>query len=356
MKSRRATVSGCGVLLTVMMGLGLGGTETRADALYGITDLGTLSGQPSSVATGINNNGQVVGISYNSSNGSFGANVFVPAGPPRFDQTGSGAESFLYSNGQMSQINPTDGLAMSINNSGQVVGGDYVSINSSGQYVGGGGAGVYPGNENMPNQLVSGGTTTVMQLMPFGINDNGEVAGAVTAGGAFHAGFYQNGQLTDLYSLLGSYSIGSMAVAINQQGDLLITAGTAPGGQSWLYHADNGTLTNLSALPGGSAFIGAALNNNDQAVGGGLLYSNGTIQALLSLVPPNSGWSNLNATGINDAGQIVGQGTYDGQQVAFLMSPDAVPEPGTLAIWGLTVSCAGYRIWRGCPTMPGAAK
>jgi probable HAF family extracellular repeat protein len=102
--------------------------------------------------------------------------------------------------------------------------------------------------------------------------------------------------------------------------------------------------------------LGAALNNHDQAVGNGLLYSNGSIQALLSLLPANSGWSNLNATGINDAGQIVGQGTYDGQQVAFLMTPDAVPEPGTLAIWGLTVSCAGYRIWRGCPTTPLAAE
>jgi len=124
------------VVLAAM--LGLAGAEARADALYGITDLGTLSGQSSSVATSINNSGQVVGISYNSSDGSFGANVFVPEGPPRFDQTGNGAESFLYSNGQMSQTNPTDGVATSINNSGQVVGGDYVSINDSGQYVGGG--------------------------------------------------------------------------------------------------------------------------------------------------------------------------------------------------------------------------
>jgi uncharacterized membrane protein len=274
--------------------------------------------------------------------------VFVQGAPPRFYQTGDGAQSFLYSNGQMSQITPIGGLAMSINNSGQVVGGAYDSINNSGQYVGGAGAGVYPG-PNIDNQLVSRGMTTVMQLMPYGINDNGVVAGVVTAGGAFHAGFYQNGQLTDLYSVLGSYSIGSLAVAINQQGDLLVRAGTAIGGQSYLFQFNNGAVTNvtyLSALPGGSGMVGAALNNHDQVVGNGLLYSNGSILALLSLLPANSGWSNLNATGINDAGQIVGQGTYDGQQVAFLMTPDAgqVPEPGTLAIWGLISACAGLRV------------
>ena len=41
----------------------------------------------------------------------------------------------------------------------------------------------------------------------------------------------------------------------------------------------------------------------------------------------------------------VGQGTYDGQQVAFLMTPDAeTPEPGALAIWGLTAACAGAKL------------
>jgi PEP-CTERM motif len=41
------------------------------------------------------------------------------------------------------------------------------------------------------------------------------------------------------------------------------------------------------------------------------------------------------ATGINDAVQIVGQGLIDGQEQAFLMTPQNVPEPGTLTIFGL---------------------
>ena len=61
------------------------------------------------------------------------------------------------------------------------------------------------------------------------------------------------------------------------------------------------------------------------------------VQSLASLIPNASGWSGLNATGINDAGQIVGQGLIDVQEHAFLMTPIAeqVPEPGAMMVWGL---------------------
>ena len=44
---------------------------------------------------------------------------------------------------------------------------------------------------------------------------------------------------------------------------------------------------------------------------------------LTSLIPSVSGWSNLNATGINDQGQIVGQGMITGQEHSLLMTPSA---------------------------------
>jgi uncharacterized membrane protein len=369
MKSRRTAFGGSGIfLMAVMMGLGLRVSEARADALYGITDLGTLSGQSSSVATGINNSGQVVGISYNSSDGYFTQVFPQTANPPRFTETGGGAQSFLYSNGQLTQINPTGGLAMSINNSGQAVGGQYSSINNLGQYVGGDGAGIITNNSpTTTNVLVSGGTTTTLPALfvPYSVNDSGQVAGFLIVdahgGSDFHPAIYQNGQVTDLFSTVASGQYyDSRAIAINQNGDMIITVQpTLPQGQpvqSYLYSPATGQLTNITALPGGSGLLSAALNNKEQVVGNGFLYSNGTIQTLLSLIPAGSGWSNLNATGINDAVQIVGQGTYDGQQVAFMMTPDAVPEPGTLAIWGLIASCAGHRIWRGCPTTARAAE
>ena len=89
---------------TLWLSIDLVAPRVRADALYSITDLGTLSGQTSSVATSINNSGQVAGISYNSSDGYFAQTVLWQRQPPRFTETGSGAQSFLYSNGQTSQI------------------------------------------------------------------------------------------------------------------------------------------------------------------------------------------------------------------------------------------------------------
>jgi probable HAF family extracellular repeat protein len=90
--------------------------------------------------------------------------------------------------------------------------------------------------------------------------------------------------------------------------------------------------------------IAAPLNSTDQAVGNGFLYRNGSIQSLLGLLPAGSGWSNLNATAINDTGQIVGQRTCEGQQVAFLMTPSAVPEPATFGIWGLASVFVGSKL------------
>ncbi len=323
--------------------------SARADGIYTITGLGTLPSQSSSVATSINNSGQVVGISYNSSDGAFTQVLTGSAEPPRFTQTGSGAQSFLFSNGQISQISPTGGLAMSINDSGQVVGGPYSSINSVGTYVGGSASGVQ-NNYGLDNQLISGGATTTLNLAPYAINSSGQIAGFVVVdahgGSDFHPAIFQNGQITDLFSKVSSGQyVDSRAIAINQQGDALITVQPFGGaGQSVLYHASTGTVTNLTDLSGGSAMVAAALNNSDQAVGNGFLFSNGTIQTLASLLSPSSGWSNLNATGINDAGQIVGQGTFNGQLEAFEMTPNAVPEPATLAIWGLATAYVGSKL------------
>jgi uncharacterized membrane protein len=339
----------CGALFVMA---GLAGPTARADGIYSITDLGTLSGQSSSVATSINNQGQVVGISYNSSDGYFTQVLTGSALPPRFFQTGSGAESFLYSNGQMAQINPTGGLATSINDSGQVVGGQNSSINDAGQYVGGPNAGIQIENPGTTSWLVSGSATTTLPslFLPYSINNSGETAGYLLVnahgGDDSHPAIYQNGQVTDLFSKVASGQYyESAAVAINAKGDLLITVQPMGGAeQSYLYHANTGLVTNLTALPGGSGMIAAALNSSDQAVGNGFLFANGAIQTLAGLLPSSSGWSNLNATGINDAGQIVGQGTYDGQQVAFLMTPEAVPEPGMLAIWVLVSAYAGSKL------------
>ena len=257
----------------------------------------------------------------------------------------------MYASGQLSQIGPTGGLAMSINDSGQVVGGQNSSINGSGQYVGGPNAGIQTDNPGTTSWLVSGSTTALPSLfLPYSINNSGQVAGMLIVnahgGDDFHPAIYQNGQVTDLFSKVASGAyFDSRAVAINAKGDVLITVQPMGGTeQSFIYHASTGTVTNLTALPGGSGLIAAALNSADQAVGNGFLYSNGTIQTLASLLSPSSGWSSLNATSINVAGQIVGQGTFNGQLEAFEMTPNAVPEPATLAVWGLASVYVGSKL------------
>ena len=240
---------------------------------------------------------------------------------------------------------------MSINSSRQVVGGPYSSINDSGQYVGGAASGTN-GFDSTPNQLVSGGTAAVLQMAPFAINNSGEIAGSIAinehGGNDSHPAINQNGQITDLFSKVGSGEyVASSAVAINRNGDLLITVSQVGAQtQSYLYHANTGEVTNLTTLPGGSSMIGAALNSTDHVVGNGFLYSGGSIQSLLSLLPAGNGWSNLNATGINDSGQIVGQGNFNGQLEAFEMTPNAqqVPEPATLAVWCLASLCVGSKL------------
>ncbi len=67
---------------------------------------------------------------------------------------------------------------------------------------------------------------------------------------------------------------------------------------------------------------------------------------LNTLLPPNSGWILTSATGINDAGQIVGfgidpSGTYSGYELTPI--PSQVPEPSVLAFFGLVGLCLGAR-------------
>jgi uncharacterized membrane protein len=178
-------------------------TAHAAPAEYTISDLGTLPGTSRSIATGINSSGQVVGVSYSQSDGTW---TNIGALRPLNVAYDAGAKSFLYSSGQMSQISPVDGPVNAINDLGQVVGGHYSSINNSGQYVGSGGSAlVYQNQFGLPGQLVSGGTTTTLSFLPFAINDSSQIGGAVldrASGANFHAALYQNGQITDLSNLL----------------------------------------------------------------------------------------------------------------------------------------------------------
>ena len=78
-------------------------------------------------------------------------------------------------------------------------------------------------------------------------------------------------------------------MAINQKGDVLISIWQSAGTSVLPLSCELRAVTNLTALPGGSGMIAAALNGTGQAVGSGYIYSDGTIQTLASLLPAATG-------------------------------------------------------------------
>jgi probable HAF family extracellular repeat protein len=89
-------------------------------------------------------------------------------------------------------------------------------------------------------------------------------------------------------------------------------------------------MRDLGTLGGKESFANA-VNNAGQVVGlsdvagvkepHAFLWSGGAMRDLNSLIPANSGWVLEDATGVNDAGQICGEGTHKGKTRAFLLTP-----------------------------------
>jgi len=137
----------------------------------------------------------------------------------------------------------------------------------------------------------SSGYTNLSQVYPasgYGINDNGQVAGeAGLSDNASHAFLWTNGVFTDLGTLGGT---NSAARALNKVNQVV---------------GDSDQNPNTAITPNRHAF----------------LYTNGSMSDLNSLVGNISGWELQTAVGINDSGQIVGNGTYLGDMHGFLLTP-----------------------------------
>jgi probable HAF family extracellular repeat protein len=137
------------------------------------------------------------------------------------------------------------------------------------------------------------------------VNSSGSVAGSSTvAGGATHAFLRNGGAMQDLGTLAGYANSG--AYGMNSQG--------------WAV----GVVDNAAISTTG---VGMS-----SATGRATLWADNTLIDLNSLLPANSGWVLLGATGINDTGQISGWGTYNGQVMGFVLNP--VPEPATALLLG----------------------
>jgi len=127
-----------------------------------------------------------------------------------------------------------------------------------------------------------------------------------TLGGSWSQAYAINnkGQITGL-----AYTTNGSGHAFITSGTRLIDLGTFAGSTSTTWGFG---INNLGVVVGQSTF-----QNTYHA----FVYSGGKIKDLNKQIPAGSGWTLNEADGINDAGQIVGMGTKNGQQRAYLLTP-----------------------------------
>lgn len=180
--------------------------------------------------------------------------------------------------------------------------------------------------------LPGGGTynATLINSRALAVNDSGQIVGfGLTTGDIYHAALWQNGAVTDLGTIAGGGK--SEALAINNGGTIVGFAVDSAGideAISW----QNGTMTVLPHLQYGGHTVAYGINNAGLVVGRSDLYTasgwtdhavlwqNGTLFDLNNDLPANSGWVLNYAFSINNNGEIVGMGTYDGAATAFMMA------------------------------------
>lgn len=317
-----------------------------------VTKLGSLFGE-STVATGINNAGQVVGYSVTLGGSS---RAFI-TGPD-----GIGMR-------ELGTLGGGSNHALDINNSGQVVGYSSTATEYDHAFItgpngvgmtdlGNGGAGWFAnsindfgqvvltsfgrGTPQYQNNVITGpngmgiillGTLGGGHSTAYDINNSGQVVGtSQTADGSFHAFITGPNDMgmTDLGTLGGSYSLAS---AINNAGQVIGSSET-----------ENGSIHSFITGPGGTGMTElspgrytAALDINDagQVVGTNGVHAfitgpNGIgITDLNSLVDLPEGVILGRAVGINNNGQIIALAT-------------TIPEPETYALMLAGLSLIGF--------------
>jgi len=312
---------------------------------YAVSDLGTLGGSASQTYA-INNRALIVGSSVTADGGS---------------------HAFLFSNGSMTDLGIRSSLsvATAVNASNQLAGyyynGDYnafvwtkgkvhdlgnlglkysvaYAINGLGHACGSSKVkeGLYGAEHAF---LWTGGKMTDLGTLggkdssARGVNGSDQVVGyAYLASGTFHAFLRTGGTMFDLGTLGGDYSY---AYAINDAGQIVGAAALPDNTRTHAFFSNgSGPFQDLGDL-GYNVSEALALNSTGTLVVGratvpsntgytlyhAFAWNGGVMRDLNGLIPANSDWILNEATGVNDAGVIVGNGTFGGQTRAFRLTP-----------------------------------
>jgi len=272
-----------------------------------IVDLGRLPGTTGSEACSVNDGGQVVGVSFGGVEGSY--------------------RPFLWQDGEMVDLGDLGGSASASD------------VNAAGQMVGGSLTGPDPSSaEHHAALWVDRGALVSLGRLPgggeshaWGINDAGLVVGvAESAEGADRAVLWEDAEITDLGTLGGA---DSGASAINARGEIAGAARTRDGALHACIWA-GGAIADVGTLDGSRHSRALGINDRGQVVGvaagpwqGGerhraFLWRDRSLLDLSALTHNASGWELRMARGLNDDGQIVGEGMVRGHERGFLLTPD----------------------------------
>ena len=166
-----------------------------------------------------------------------------------------------------------------------------------------------------------------------GINEAGDIVGDSYHSGAGYRAIHwapgtTSGTVLPYPAGSGSWDI---AADINDDGDVVVGESISSGQpRPAIWENDGGWSGRLLGNFGGGGSQALAINNDGMVVGWSTTYEsvehafiydeiNG-MQDLNSMIDAESGWVLLRATGINEAGNICGYGTINGETHAFLLA------------------------------------
>jgi probable HAF family extracellular repeat protein len=295
-----------------------------------IIDLGALGGNES-FANAVNNRGQVVGFAENTV-------------PDPFQGLETQIRPFLWQDGVMydlGDLGGPDAVAIFVNERGQVAGSSLINSTPVPPVNGPCALGGPPSApflwEN--GRMIGIGTLGGSCGTPNALNNRGQVVGDSFLAGdsTYHPFSWDRGVLTDLGTLGGD---NGQALWVNDAGEVIGQA-DLPG--SIVHHGflwRNAVMTDLGTL--GSTSFAEGINSNGQVVGRSrtndptnpiqhafLWEDGGPMIDLNTLILAHSSLLLLDATYINDRGEIAGHGlTTNGENHAFLLIPCKEGEQG----------------------------